>query len=88
MVFVENSNFFSSVVFGEIKLKKCFLDQKIKVLKSAKKWTFSKEVDLSFLSKNQTFSYLCFLHKIMSEKIVLLIFWIKKNDFKTRKLNF
>ena len=52
MVFVENSNFFSSGFFGTIKSEKTwfihildrkewFLDQKINALKSAKKLSFS-----------------------------------------------
>ena len=40
--------------------KQLFLDQKIKVLTKAKKWTFFKGVSPCSLSKNRTFSYLRF----------------------------
>ena len=43
--------------------KQSFLDQKMKVLTRAKKWTFSKGVSPWILSKNRTFSYLPFLQK-------------------------
>ena len=48
--------------------------KKIEVLKRAKKWTFFKGVSPWILSKNRTFSYLCFFTEIMSEKIVFRYF--------------
>ena len=45
-------------------------EKKNKVLKRAKKWTFSKGVSPWILSKNRIFSYRSFFTEIMSEKIV------------------
>ena len=50
--------------------KQSFLDQKMEVLRRAKKWTFFKGVSPWIFSKNQTFSYGRFLTEIISENIV------------------
>ena len=65
MVFVEKSNFLSSLFFCKssptrslldiLDKKVCFLDQKKEVLKMTKKLKFSKGVSPQFLSKNQNF---------------------------------
>ena len=64
-----------------------FLDQKIKVLKRAKKRTFCKRVSPWILSKNRTFPYWSLSQKSY-QKRSLLILWKEKNDFKIKKLNF
>ena len=48
--------------------KQSFLDQKIEVLKRAKKRTFSKGVSAWILSKNRTFSHALFLQKLCQKK--------------------
>ena len=46
-------------------------EKKNKVLKRAKKWTFSKGVSPWILSKNRTFSYCCFLQKLCQKRSFL-----------------
>ena len=81
MVFVQKSNFFLFVFFGEIKLenivfyildkKEWFLDQKIEVLKGSRNRHFP-----CFLSKNRFF----FLIKLW-QKRSFFVFWIKRMIF-------
>ena len=71
LCFLEKSG--QKILFFDILDKKeWFLDQKIEVLKGL--------VQKSFLF----LSHLCFFAQIMSEKIVFLIFWIKKIEISTR----
>ena len=67
--------------------KQSFLDQKIEVLRRAKKWTFFKGVSPWIFSKNPTFSYGRFSQKSY-QKTSFLILWKEKNDFKRKKLKF
>ena len=60
---------------------------KKKVLKRAKKFTFSKGVSPRIWSKNRTFSYGRFSQKSY-QKTSFLILWKEKNDFKRKKLKF
>ena len=63
--------------------KECFLDDKRKVAKNAKKWTFFKGFSPWFLSKNRPFSYMFFFLAKKARKKHFFIFWIVKNAFKT-----
>ena len=65
--------------------KQSFLDQKIEVLRRAKKWTFFKGVSPWIFSKNPTFSYGRFSQKSY-QKTSFLILWKEKNDFKRKKI--
>ena len=62
-------------------------EKKNKVLKRAKKWTFSKGVSPWILSKNRNFSYGCFLQKLCWKKWFQL-FWIENKHCKSKKLKF
>ena len=53
------------------KEKNDFKRKKIKVLKRAKKWTFSKGVSPWIWSKNRTFSYRYFLEKLCQKRLFL-----------------
>ena len=48
-------------------------EKKNKVLKRAKKWTFSKGVSPWILSKNRNFIYGCFSEKLCQKKWFLII---------------
>ena len=97
MDFFQKSNFFlwaffteiisENIVFDIVERKQSFLDQKIEVLRRAKKWTFFKGVSPWIFSKNQTFSYGRFSQKSY-QKTSFLILWNEKNDFKRKKLKF
>ena len=69
------------------KERKCILDQKIVVLKSAKNRDFPKGVSPWLLSKIQTFSYQCFLQKLC-ERICFFDILDRKENFCPRKLKF
>ena len=56
--------------FDILERKQSFLDQKVEVLKGAKKWTFFEGVSPWILSKKRTFCYRHFFTEIISEKIV------------------
>ena len=60
------------------------LEQKIEVLKWAKKLTFFKGVSPWILSKNRTVSYRCFSQKLCLKRSFLIL-WKEKNDFKRKK---
>ena len=78
MDFVQKSNFFLSeffteiisekIVFDIVERKEWYLDEKIEVLKRAKKWPFSKGVGPGILSKNLNFCYGCFLQELCQKK--------------------
>ena len=73
--------------FDILERKQSFLDQRIEVLKGAKKWTFFKGASPWILSKKRTFCYRHFLQKSF-QKRSFLIFQKEKNDFRRKKLNF
>ena len=80
LCFLEKSG--QKILFFDILDKKeLLLDQKIEVLKGLKNRHFLK----GLVQKSFFFlSHLCFFAQIMSEKIVFLIFWIKKIEISTR----
>ena len=67
------------------KERKCILDQKIVVLKSAKNRDFPKGVSPWLLSKIQTFSYQCFLQKLC-ERICFFDILDRKEEFLFQKI--
>ena len=67
--------------------KRMILRGKKKVLKRAKKFTFSKGVSPWIWSKDRTFSYGRFSQKSY-QKTSSLMLWKEKNDFKRKKLKF
>ena len=95
MDLVKKSNFFlwaffteiisENIVFDIVERKQSFLDQKIEVLRRAKRWTFSKGVSPWIFSKNPTFSNGRFSHKSY-QKTSLLILWKEKNDCNRKKI--
>ena len=97
MDLVKKSNFFlwgffteiisENIVFDIVERKQSFLDQKIEVLRRAKKWTFFKGVSPWIFSKNPTFSYGRFSQKSY-QKTSFLILWNEKNDLNRKKLKF
>ena len=69
LIAVFHRNYVRKERFFEIlERKQSFLDQKVEVLKGAKKWTFFKGVSPWILSKNQNFCYGCFLKKLCQKK--------------------
>ena len=59
--------------------------EKNQVLKTAKKWTFFKEVSPWILSKNRTFSYPCFSQKLCPKRSFLDIL-NRKQSFLDQKI--
>ena len=93
--FFQKSNFccrcFSQKLFQKrsffdiVDRNQSFLDQKVEVLTRAKKWTFFKGVCPWILSKNQTSSYRCFLHKLCQKKSLFDIL-NRKQSFLDQKI--
>ena len=69
------------------KEKNDFKRKKIKVLKRAKKWTFSKGVSPWILSKNRNFSYRFFSLKLC-QKTSFFDIYGRKHSFLAKKLKF
>ena len=67
------------------KEKNDFKRKKIKVLKRAKKWTFSKGVSPWILSKNRNFSYLCF-SLILCQKTSFFDIYERKQSVLDQKI--
>ena len=65
--------------------KQSFWDKKIEVLKSAKKWTFFKEVSPWILSKNWNLSFPCFSQKLCPKRSFLDIL-NRKQSFLNQKI--
>ena len=90
MVFYKNRIFFHGCFldklsqersfFDVLDRKECFLNQKSKVFKKAKKSKFFKGVSPCFLSKNPIFS-LCIFWTNQPKKDHFFIFCIEKNGF-------
>ena len=65
--------------------KQSFLDQKIEVLRRAKKWTFFKGVSPWILSKNRNFFYRCFSVKLW-QKTSFFDIYERKQLFLDQKI--